>query len=303
MTALLGGLLPEPGSARSGEEVFDAGAGFATWLGWRRSASEPPGFPLMLPGGALSFDNTGWFSSRLFADLAGDASHDMWLGFGSAYRGADGVWYNNFATIQREWGLSYSADGSSWHGDLADGDMFYRFRLADGSLSAVHRLAGAGPERHTLWGWSHWYGNSGSYLRLHSMDRLAEIDIFDRLEFKVRIWDWWDDRAAGIFGPVHSGWIARPDDGWPVNNPNRRFVWTFRDGHELAVAMEAGASVALTPNSGSDLQAGAVRSGRMGFSDTQDQTVRTGGAVNGVLGTEWGGGWGYLDMRIDGLRF
>ena len=284
------------------------GAGHVTWYGYVRAATMPTTFPTMNVNGVLDFAGSGWYTSIASANAGGVLSETLWLGLGSAYRNVNGAWTNRQHSIQALWGAQFSTNSDGpWNPVQADFHSWWRWRNTDGSYSNAHRIIGNNDfsEKIMLFNYNVWYASGTSTPLERTFDTINDIDIFDELLWEMRQWDGWTNYLAGNVGPTVSGRILRPENGWPVNDVNRQFVWVFSARHGIHINIEndvAGYTHPVSlPSSGSNLSNSAVRSGRAHFADSAG-VPGTGGEVNKLVNTNWGSSYARVDLRIWGIR-
>ena len=224
-----------PRSATAQEGVAYSGSGWADWTLYQRAEFAPATVPLWNGSGwdpALA----DWQTSQTGADLGADLSHTLWIGHGSARIEADGTYIYSPQTITALFDQQFSLDGATlWHLPEVAADDWTRFRLPNGTYSA------AIPTTTRASSWvaivPQQYPVSGNVLEtINKTIPAFDVSGFDFIKFLVRPFQ--DFSNQDNQNHSHTFILARPTEGWPVNDQANRFHLVYRATYGLWVAVK-----------------------------------------------------------------
>ena len=224
-----------PRSSSVQEGVSYSGTGWADWVLYQRSEFQPATVPLW-DGADWTPALGDWQTSQTGADLGADLSHTLWIGHGSARIASDGTYTYSPQTITAQFDQQFSVDGLTlWHTTEVTADQWTRFRLPDGSYSAAIPTTTHSSSWVALF--PQQYPVSGNVLETinRTITAFAVTD-FDFIKFLVRPFQ--DFSNESNQNHSHTFIIARPPDGWPVNDQSNRFILVYRATYGLWVAIK-----------------------------------------------------------------
>ena len=224
-----------PRSLTSQEGVAYSGTGWVDWVLYQRAAVKPVTVPLWT-GADWNPLLGDWQTSQQGADLGADLTQTLWIGHGSARIASNGVYTYHPQTVTAQFDQQFSVNGLDlWHAAEVAADQWTRFRLPDGSHSAAIPTTTRASSWVALF--PQQYPVSGNVLE--TINRAItgfDVTDFDFIQFLVRPFE--NFSSQDNQNHSHTFIIARPSDGWPVNDQSNRFILIYRATYGLVVAIK-----------------------------------------------------------------
>ena len=224
-----------PRSSTVGEGVSYSGTGWVDWVLYQRAADQPMAVPLWT-GADWNPPLADWQTSQQGADLGADLTQPLWIGHGSARIAPDGTYTYHPQTVTAQFDHQFSADAVTPHAaPTVAGDNYTRYRLPTGEYTPWIPIT----SRDSSWVelFSRVYPVSGNVLEtLNKSVAAFDSSALDFIRFEVRPFD--DFSSEDNQNHRHSFIVARPQDGWPVNDSDNRFVLIYRATYGLTVSIK-----------------------------------------------------------------
>ena len=267
---------PGNGVAVSGETML-------SWVLYQRASTKPTSLPSWTDNG-WSPSIGSWYTTQAQADAGGDTSHPLWIGHGAAYQVfANGPLVYTTPTINAQFDQQFANTSSgTWGSTQLSTSQYTRFRLPNGTYSAAIPIASNG---------NPWQSITVKFAySLHANEVITTgvtpvvLDAFDFMRITVEPFLNWSDAGYLTRDLKHHAIIARPLDGWFVNETEHLYTLTYDNDFGLVVT-EPGVDngVRGLASSGIPGNRNARFSFKWGFMDSTDTDgARRDGQVNQI---------------------
>lgn len=293
------------------DDITFTGSSWASWQSFQYSDTAPTAndVPTMFTDGSVDYSGFSMRPTKAQAEQSGDTSDTLWIAFSSAYRSANGTWVNNVVSIVAEHDTSFSSEDdpdvnteADWHETRVDADIWMRNRDNDGAWILV-------PIRNPNAGNRVWLRNTRGEIRVTNVNDTVnhpfttvvnDINRFDFIGFEVTRHNGYG--GQNNLGLSHETILARPANGWHVENDTRKFEFIYRNGYGLSVTTEnvggTNTPITLPSNFGSYNEMGAIIAFKGEFKGTLTDGVQS---VTSIELSGFRGTYGYAGLRIFGI--